>query len=142
MLTISPLRSFAPACLGRRTWQFLTVPLLGAALLLGGCAGPQSYSTTQIQAPHLEAGNLRTYGLAFITPSSATGQEEDKQALALAFGEILRQARPNLRIVSLSDTLSAVNRSGITGDYKRMFEDYRVTGMFDQPALQKVAEVT
>lgn len=122
--------------------RLLRLTLLGLALLLGGCAGTQNFSTTQIQAPHLQAGALKTHGLAFITPSSVTGQEEDKQALALAFGEVLRNARPSIRIVSLSDTLSAVNRAGITGEYKRMFEDYRVTGLFDQPSLKKVAEVT
>ena len=42
----------------------------------------------------------------------------------------------------LPQTLSAVNRMGLTRDYKQMFEDYRLAGIFDREALQKVAEAT
>lgn len=109
---------------------------------LSGCAAPQTYSTTQILSTNLKADSLKYTGLAFITPSSATGQEEDKQALALAFGEVLRKLRPELQTVSLSDTLSSINRAGLTSEYKQMFEDYRLTGIFDRVTLKKVADVT
>ena len=80
--------------------------------------------------------------MAFITPSSITGQEEDKQALALAFTGVLQQVRPDLRVVNLPETLGSINRVGLTGEYRKMFEDYRLTGIFDRETLQKVAKVT
>ena len=122
---------------------------IGLALLLTGCASrtirtetQQSSPTTQVLAINLQPQDLRTAGMAFITPSSVTGQEEDKQALALAFTGMLRNVRPDLRIVPLPETLSAVNRTGLTGEYRQMFEDYRLTGIFDSAILQKVAKVT
>jgi hypothetical protein len=117
----------------RRVAALLAV---GLALLLSGCA------SQKFQAINLRSEDLRTGGIAFITPSSVTGQEEDKQALALAFNEVLQNLRPDLRIVPLPQTLSAVNRTGLTREYRQMFEDYRLTGIFDREALQKVAGVT
>lgn len=122
--------------------SFFSTCGLVCLLILGGCASPQTYSTTQILSTNLKPDSLKYTGVAFITPSSATGQEEDKQALALAFGEVLRQVRPELQMVSLSETLSSINRAGLTSEYKQMFEDYRLTGIFDQATLKKVADVT
>lgn len=132
---------------GRNRWTVQAkrlVALFGLALLagLGGCASPQTYSTTQILSTNLKKDSLKNTGLAFITPSAATGQEEDKQSLALAFGEVLRKERPELQTVSLSETLSSINRAGLTSEYKQMFEDYRLTGIFDRVTLKKVADVT
>lgn len=122
---------------------------IGLALFLTGCASQkfetktqQSVPTTQVLAINLRSEDLRTGGIAFITPSSVTGQEEDKQALALAFNEVLLNLRPDLHIVPLPETLSAVNRMGLTREYRQMFEDYRLTGIFDRETLQKVAAVT
>ena len=122
---------------------------IGLALLLSGCSSQklrvetqQTSPTTQVLAVNLRSEDLRAAGLAFITPSSITGQEEDKQALALAFTGVLRNVRPDLRIVTLPETLGAINRMGLTGDYRKMFEDYRLTGIFDRETLQKVAKVT
>ena len=127
------------------------VPVLlaiGLALLLTGCAGQkirtgtqQRTPTTQVVAINLPSQDLRTAGIAFITPSSATGQEEDRLALALAFTGVLRAIRPDLRVVPLPETLSAINRVGLAGEYRQMFEDYRVTGIFDREIVQKVARV-
>ncbi len=120
--------------------------LSGLAMLLSACASPQLAQqiipTTQVQAINLQPEALRAGGIAFITPSSVTGQEEDKQALALAFTEVLLKARPDLHVVPLPQTLSAVNRMGLTRDYRQMFEDYRLAGIFDREALQKVAQAT
>jgi heme-degrading monooxygenase HmoA len=122
---------------------------MGLACVLTGCAGQklqtktQQYApTTQVLAINLQPTDLRAGGIAFITPSSVTGQEEDKQALALSFTEVLLEIRPDLRIVPLPQTLSAVNRMGLTREYRQMFEDYRQAGIFDPESLQKVAQVT
>jgi hypothetical protein len=123
--------------------------LVGIALLLSACANhqlqtktQQSIPTTQVLMLGLQTEDLRKGGIALITPSSITGQEEDKQALALAFTEVLLTMRPDLHVTALPQTLSAVNRQGLTREYRRMFEDYRLTGIFDRETLAKVAEVT
>lgn len=130
----------------RRLWVLTGI---GLALLLTGCASQkfeastqQSAPTTQVLAINLRSEDLRKGGLAFITPSSVTGQEEDKQALALSFNYVLLQLRPDLHIVPLPETLSAVNRMGLAREYRQMFEDYRLAGIFDREALQKIARVT
>jgi hypothetical protein len=129
--------------------RVLALLAIGFALLLAGCSSQkirtetqQSSPTTQVLAINLRSEDIRTAGIAFITPSSITGQEEDKQALALAFTGTLRNVRPDLPIVPLPETLSAVNRVGLTSEYRKMFEDYRLTGIFDREILQKVARVT
>ncbi|MDD5176352.1 MAG: hypothetical protein PHQ05_08040 [Sterolibacterium sp.] len=122
---------------------------IGFALLLSACASQKIRTETQQKSPtiqvlaiNLQQKELRAAGMAFITPSSITGQEEDKQALALAFTGVLQKVRPDLRIVALPETLSSINRKGLTREYRQMFEDYRLTGIFDRETLQKVAEVT
>ncbi len=112
-------------------------------LLLSGCANTnQLHSTTQALAINLEPQVLKTSGIAFITPTSVTGQEEDKQALALAFTEELKLVRPDLRVVPLPETLGEINRAGLAGEYRQMFEDYRLTGIFNRDTLLKVSHVT
>jgi hypothetical protein len=122
---------------------------IGLALLLSACANnqlqtktQQSIPTTQVLLIDLRTKDLRSGGVALITPSSITGQEEDKQALALAFTEVLLKLRPDLNVIALPQTLSAVNRQGLTREYRQMFEDYRLTGIFDRETLLKVATVT
>ena len=121
----------------------LAAAMLGFGLILSGCSTTkQLHSTTQTLSIDLQPHVLRTSGIAFITPSSVTGQEEDKQALALAFTEALKLARPELRVVPLPATLSAINRANLAGEYRQMFEDYRLTGIFCRETLRKVSEVT
>lgn len=148
-----PMRSISsPVNLRRASWrQRVTVALAAVAIVMfgSGCASQklqsktqQTAPTTQVLAISLQPEDFRTGGVAFITPSSVTGQEEDKQALALAFTEVLVNARPDLHIVPLPQTLGAVNRQGLTREYRQMFEDYRLAGIFDLETLQKVAKVT
>ena len=74
---------------GWRLWLIAT-----AATLCFGCAIPQTYSTIQHRALTLQPQDLERYGLAFITPSTVTGQEEEKQAVALTFSEVLKSKAP------------------------------------------------
>lgn len=125
--------------------KMLTMPMMGlmVMLLLSGCASTdQVHSTTQVLAINLKPHALNKSGIAFITPTSVTGQEEDKQALALAFTEEMKLARPDLHTVSLPETLGAINRAGLAGEYRQMFEDYRLSGIFSRDTLQKVSNVT
>lgn len=125
--------------------QIRAIPMMlfMAVLFLSGCTTTsQLHSTTQALAINLEPQALKATGIAFITPTSVTGQEEDKQALALSFTEALKLARPDLRIVPLPEALGAINRAGLAGEYRQMFEDYRLTGIFSRDTLQKVSRVT
>ena len=71
-----------------------------------------------------------------------TGQEEEKQAVAFTFVETLKKLRPDIKCVSLPETLSAINKAELVQDYQRMFAEYRDTGLFDRKTLYKVGEVT
>jgi hypothetical protein len=119
----------------------LAATILAPLLALGGCASSlQKYSAPEHQTLQLEAQDLRQGGLAFLTPSTVTGQEEDKQALANVFAATLRQERPDIRTVSLPETISAVNRAGLADAYRSMYHDYRETGVFDAASMRKVAQ--
>jgi len=110
--------------------------------LLSGCAGPSIYATLQHRSISLKPGDLQHHGIAFITPSSITGREEDRQSLALAFTGILMKTYPDIHVVSLPETLSAINRANLTAEYKSMFDEYQNTGIFQQKTLRKIGEVT
>ncbi len=117
----------------------------GLAGLVGGCAtqlSPQTKNTVQTSALTLSSQALKEGGLAFLTPSTVTGQEEDKQALALSFFETVRLARPDLKAVSLPATLTALNRAGLAGAYKHMIEDYRMTGLLDRDLVHRIGQAT
>jgi len=90
----------------------------------------------------LKPGELASFGIAFVTPSTVTGQEEDKPALALAFGEAFEKNRPDTHVVSLTETLTRINRAGLFENYKRMIIDYRESGLLDRAALAQVGTAT
>lgn len=116
--------------------------LLGITLSISACIAPQTKATTQVTSFNLTKQNLQAGGLALITSSTVTGQEEDKQAVAMAFSEILASTRPQLKVVPLAETLSAINGADLTSAYKHMLEDYRITGIFEQKILEKIGQIT
>ena len=111
-------------------------------VLGGGCATDQIHSTVKYEDISLAPNALETYGLGFITPSTVTGRDQDIQSLAFIFASRLRDKRPDIRVVSLPEVLSAVNRAGMADEYKEMYRDYSDTGIFKQKSLRKVGEVT
>ena len=113
-----------------------------ATSLLSGCVSDQVHSTAHHSAMSLNKGDLETHGLAFITPSTVTGQEEDKQTLAFIFAEVMNEERPDIEVVSLPQTLSAINKAGFADNYKAMYVDYGDTGIFRQDILKEVGKVT
>lgn len=113
--------------------------LLLACFALAGCYGTQIYPTLQEQRISLAAGDLDAGGVAFITPSTVTGQEQETQAVALIFADVLKHERPGLRVLTLAEALGAINRAGLSDDYKHMYNDYRDTGLFSGEVLRKVA---
>ena len=117
------------------------------ALLLAAAAAacttpPVYYSTVQHQPLSLGAGQLESGGIAFITPSTVTGQEQEKQAVALTYADVLKRERPALKVVTLAETLSAVNRAKLVEPYRRMYDDYRDTALFPADVLQRVSAAT
>lgn len=117
---------------------FLTV----IVVFVGACTPKVQYTTNEHRTFDLKVDNLKVDGVAFITPSSITGREQDRQSLALTFAEVLREKRPDIRVVSLPETLSAINQCGCLAEYRAMFDDYESTGVFKYEILKKVGEVT
>lgn len=114
---------------------------LAFIVALSGCVAPQIKATTQTLSFDLQQNDLQEGGIAFITSSSITGQEEDKQAMVMAFTEILKAEKPNLRVITLAQTLSAINKAGLSDSYKRMLENYHTTGLFEIRQLQEIARL-
>jgi hypothetical protein len=98
----------------------------------------QIVPTNRIHTISLQANYLETHGMAMITPSTVTGQEEDRQALALVFTNVLQDRRPKIRVVPLADTLGEINRAGLAEGYRQMFDDYRFTGIFKRETLKAI----
>ncbi len=113
-----------------------------AAVLLAGCAVPQVYPTVRERSISLQPGDLEAHGIAFITPSAATGQEEEKQAIALVFAETLKEQRKNVRVLALAQTLGAINQAGLADAYRRMYAYHRETGLFRADVLEQIAKAT
>ena len=115
--------------------------LILAVFALAACDSTlQVYSAPKHDTLSLSQSDLRTGGLAFLTPSTVTGQEEDKQTLAYVFSAAMQAERPDIRFVSLPRTISAVNRAGLAETYRRMYHDYRDTGVFEAGMMQRVAQ--
>lgn len=114
------------------------------ALVLGltGCFSAQIVPTSQEHGISLRAGDLKNSGIAFLTPSSSTGQEEEKQAVAMVFAQVFQEKRPEVRVVGLAESLNAINRAGFAERYKQMYHDYRDTGLFKRDILKQVGAVT
>lgn len=114
--------------------------LLASLLLFSGCVSV--HTTQEFRNFTLTLDDLQQHGIAFITPSSITGQEEDRQALALTFAEVLREKRPEMRVVTLPETLGALNRADMLAAYKEMYDDYADTGIFSRPVLKQISDLT
>lgn len=102
----------------------------------------QVYPKLQDQNISLGQADLAAHGIAFITPSTVTGQEEEKQAVALIFAKVFREQRPQVHVVALAEALNAVNRAGLADAYKQMYNDYRDTGLFKRDILGQVGTIT
>jgi hypothetical protein len=112
-----------------------------AVLLLAGCStAPHYYPTFQMQSISLGAGQLESGGVAFITPSTVTGQEQEKQGVALTFADVMKSRRPAVKVVTLAETLGAVNRVGLADDYRHMYEHYGDTGLFPDNVLRQIGQ--
>ncbi len=112
------------------------------AFCLSCATVPQTYKSLHHRSFTLMPLDLESNGIAFITPSTVTGQEEEKQAVASLFTEVLSTKRPDIPLMTLPQTLSAVNRAKIEVNYKDMYEDYRNTGLYNLDSLREVSKAT
>ena len=74
------------------------------------------------------------------TPSTVTGQEEEKQAVALSFTDVLKDKRPEIHVLTLAEVLSKVNTVGLDRKYKEMYRDYQDSGLFKRELVKEIAE--
>ena len=110
-------------------------------VLLAGCStAPHYFPTFQQHAISLREGQLEAGGIAFITPSTVTGQEQEKQGVALTFADVMKGQRPAIKVVTLAETLGAVNRAGLADAYRHMYEHYGDTGLFPGDVLRNVGK--
>lgn len=108
-----------------------------------GCSlRPVHYPTLNEHVVSLRKGDLEAAGIAFVTPSTITGQEQEKQAVALTFTDVLAAQRPAVKVITLAETLSAVNRAGLVEAYRRMYEDSRDTALLPADVLRRLGAST
>jgi len=122
----------------RLTRLFILATVL---LSLTGCTH-QLITSIEHNVHLLPKDHLNTYGLTFITPTTITGMEQDKQYLALTFSSSLKKLRPKIIIADLSDTLSAINKAGANKNYNEMYALYSETGIFNKATLKDIGKLT
>jgi hypothetical protein len=81
-------------------------------------------------------------GIGVLTPAAPTGQESDKQALGDALSTALKTQLPDVRVLALSEMLSAINKAGLAGSYASALAEYGSTGILDREALQAIGEAS
>jgi hypothetical protein len=137
------MSAIEPVPASRRTPRAAAgVALALVAAILGGCGnGRQIHSTPQQHVISLRPGDLAAHGVAIITPSTVTGQEEDRQTLAFTFAEVLKEERRDVHCVTLAETLGTINRAGLVHAYKLMYDEYQNTGIFRPEILRQVGDV-
>jgi hypothetical protein len=118
------------------------VSALLVTLALTGCTGVQIHRATMHHTVSLTPEKLVSNCMAFLTPSTPTGQEEDKQALVLGFVDVIHELREGVCVVPLSETLGAINENNLSEDYLEMYHDYKETGLFRADLLKKISDIT
>ena len=119
--------------------------MAGIIVLATACSTLQEHGTLTIAAKRtdsLAADDLSRYGIAFVTPLTVTGQEQDRASLALIFSQVLQEMRPTLHIVPLTETLGDINRAGIADDYKRFMANYHGGELLDKTSLVQISQAT
>lgn len=115
--------------------------LLAIGFAITGCS-TQLKTSLEHNVHLLKKGELQHYGLTFVTPTTITGMEEDRQYLALTFSHELKKLRPDLKISDLSKALGAINKANLAESYANMYAGYSVTGIFNKDTLKKIGDVT
>jgi hypothetical protein len=125
-----------------RAWVPAALVLAPLIFALAGCQSTQIYPSLQEHRISLRPGDLDASGIAFLTPSTVTGQEQETQAVAFTFADVIKRDRQGLRVVTLAETLGAINQAGLADAYKRMYVDYRDTGLLSRDVLKQIGAAT
>jgi hypothetical protein len=125
-----------------RAWVPVVLVLTPLIFALAGCQSTQIYPSLQEHRISLRPGDLDASGIAFLTPSTVTGQEQETQAVAFTFADVIKRDRQGLRVVTLAETLGAINQAGLADAYKRMYVDYRDTGLLSGNVLKQIGAAT
>lgn len=125
-----------------RAWVPAALALVPLIIGLAGCQSTQINPSLQEHRISLRTGDLDASGIAFLTPSTVTGQEQEKQAVAFTFADVIKRDRKGMRVVTLAETLSAINKAGLADAYKRMYDDYRDTGLLSGDVLKQIGAAT
>src|SRR5258706_12042625 len=91
-----------PASCKRIVRHFCVAAMLAVGALLAGCGSQPPLADSLVRIANLKAGDLESQGIAFITPSTITGQEQEKQAVALHLNNTLLEKRPWPKSATLS----------------------------------------
>ena len=121
------------------------VMLVAAVASTAGCSTLQENGTLTVaaaRADSLKADDLNSYGIAFVTPLTVTGQEQDRASLALIFSQVLQQMRPGVHVVPLTETLGDINHAGLAEDYKRFMANYHGGELLDKSSLKQISQAT
>jgi hypothetical protein len=113
----------------------LTVALTACGQL-GNAAVPAG---STVAAPEGLSSSLRDGGIAILMPTAPSDNQGDRQTVAQVFTNKLTELRPDLPVIALPKTLSAINAAGLSEPYNRMLGVYRDTGLFDGPTLGSIS---
>ncbi len=127
---------------GRVAGLGLWAALMLAFSLAGCSSSPQVQRALDYEDFSLEPGDLREHGVAFVTPSSITGHEQDRQTVAFVFARVLREERPEIPVVTLAETLSKINKADLEDEYRDMLDHMDATGALPAETLARVGEAT
>ena len=129
-----------------RLHSIVRLACTGALLAqLFACSTAQQHGTLTIaanRADSLKADELVKHGMAFVTPLTVTGQEQDRAALCLIFSQVFEEMRPGVHIVPLTETLSSINRAGLADEYKRFMANYHGGELLDKNSLAQISQAT
>ena len=78
--------------------------------------------------------------IALLTPTAAFGQEENRQSIAQIFVASVAKERPELVVQPLAETLSRINAAGLSDTYRKLYEAYAATGLFDRKLLKTIGD--
>lgn len=117
-----------------------TAGLLMAASLTGCSSslyGWQVRTNSTEVAPSFHPPSLDQDGVAILPAITAPGLRGNEVGLAHYLGQILRKVSPNWKVVSEQETITRINRQGLTGEYTRVRNDYDQSNILDRDALRK-----
>ena len=113
-------------------------------LFTGGCTAPFTQINFDVReayrSPNVEGG----YDFGTMAILSANGGSdgivEYRKLLVDILYDVLAEKRPGQELKSYWETISTLNKEGLTGDYAAMLKQYSTTGVLDRDVLIEMGE--